>query len=60
MISYENLWKIMQQRGISQYALIKKYHVSPAQITRLAFPFTARGKRFVAEVTHGGAEIRER
>ena len=35
MISYENLWKIMQQRGISQYALIKKYHVSPAQITRL-------------------------
>lgn len=35
MISYENLWKMMQQRGISQYALIKKYHVSPAQITRL-------------------------
>ena len=32
----------------------------PAQITRLAFPFTARGKRFMAEVTHGGAEIRER
>lgn len=35
MISYDNLWKIMQQREISQYALIKKYHVSPAQITRL-------------------------
>ena len=35
MISYEKLWKMMQQRGISQYALIKKHHVSPAQITRL-------------------------
>ena len=32
----------------------------PAQITRLAFPFTARGKRFMAEITHGGAVIRER
>lgn len=35
MISYENLWNIMKQRGISQYALIKKYKISPAQITRL-------------------------
>lgn len=35
MISYEKLWKMMQNRGISQYALIKKHHVSPAQITRL-------------------------
>lgn len=25
----------MKERGISQYALIKTYHVSPAQITRL-------------------------
>ena len=32
----------------------------PAQITRLAFPFTARGKRFMAEITHSGAVIRER
>ena len=32
----------------------------PAQITRLAFPFTAKGKRFTAEITHGGAAIRER
>lgn len=25
----------MRERGISQYALIKKYGISPAQITRL-------------------------
>lgn len=25
----------MKEKGISQYALIKTYHVSPAQITRL-------------------------
>lgn len=25
----------MKRKGISQYALIKKYHVSPGQITRL-------------------------
>ena len=35
MISYENLWKVMEKQGVSQYALIKKYHVSPGQITRL-------------------------
>ena len=35
MISYNNLWNVMKERGISQYALIKKYHISPAQITRL-------------------------
>lgn len=35
MISYNNLWKVMKEKGISQYALIKKYNVSPAQITRL-------------------------
>ena len=35
MISFENLWKVMQERGVSQYALIKKYNVSPGQITRL-------------------------
>ena len=35
MISYDNLWSVMKKRGISQYALIKKYHVSPGQITRL-------------------------
>lgn len=35
MISYDNLWRTMKDRGISQYALIKKYNVSPGQITRL-------------------------
>ncbi len=35
MISYDKLWQTMQKRGITQYALIKNYGVSPAQITRL-------------------------
>ena len=35
MISYDNLWKIMKDKGVSQYTLIKQYHISPGQITRL-------------------------
>ena len=35
MISYDKLWKLMKQQGVTQYALIKTYHVSPGQITRL-------------------------
>ena len=35
MISYDNLWNVMKERGISQYALIKRYNISPGQITRL-------------------------
>ena len=35
MIIYEGLWDVMREKGISQYALIKKHNVSPAQITRL-------------------------
>ena len=35
MISYDGLWRGMKEKKISQYALIKKYNVSPAQITRL-------------------------
>ena len=35
MISYEKLWKTMKEKGITQYALIKTHHISPAQITRL-------------------------
>lgn len=35
MISYEKLWKTMKEKGITQYALIKQYHISPGQITRL-------------------------
>ena len=35
MISYDNLWKVMKEKGVSQYTLIKKYNISPGQITRL-------------------------
>ena len=35
MISFDKLWKKMKEQGITQYALIKKYHISPGQITRL-------------------------
>ena len=35
MISYNRLWNIMREKRISQYALIKKYNISPGQITRL-------------------------
>jgi putative transcriptional regulator len=35
MISYDRLWQTMKEKGISQYALIKTFNVSPAQITRL-------------------------
>ena len=35
MFSYEKLWKAMKERGVTQYTLIKKYGVSPGQITRL-------------------------
>ena len=35
MILYDNLWKVMKEKGVSQYALIKDYNVSPGQITRL-------------------------
>jgi DNA-binding Xre family transcriptional regulator len=35
VISYDKLWNLMKEKGISQYALIKQHHVSPGQITRL-------------------------
>ena len=35
MISYDNLWNILKEKGITQYALIKQYGISPGQITRL-------------------------
>lgn len=35
MILYDNMWDIMKERGVTQYALIKKYNVSPGQITRM-------------------------
>ena len=35
MISYDNLWVTMKENGVTQYTLIKKYNISPGQITRL-------------------------
>ncbi|MBQ3103593.1 MAG: helix-turn-helix transcriptional regulator [Oscillospiraceae bacterium] len=35
MIVYDKLWAFMKEKGVSQYALIKQHHISPAQITRL-------------------------
>lgn len=35
LISYDNLWILMKEKGITQYALIRKYNISPGQITRL-------------------------
>ena len=35
MISYERLWETMRQKGITQYALIHKFNVSPGQLTRM-------------------------
>ncbi len=35
MIVYDKLWETMKEKGITQYALIKTYKISPAQITRL-------------------------
>ncbi|MCI9427229.1 MAG: helix-turn-helix transcriptional regulator [Eubacterium sp.] len=35
MISYEKLWTTMKEKGISQYSLIKHYHVSAGQLSRL-------------------------
>ncbi len=35
MISYDKLWITMNKKGISQYTLIKEYHVSAGQLSRL-------------------------
>ncbi len=35
MISYDRLWQQMRKKGVAQYALIRRYGISPAQITRL-------------------------
>lgn len=35
MISYRRLWETMREKGVTQYALIYKHHVSPSQITRM-------------------------
>lgn len=35
MIVYDRLWETMKKKGISQYSLIKDYHVNEAQLHRL-------------------------
>lgn len=35
MISYTPLWNTLKEKGISQYQLIKEYHVSARQLSRL-------------------------
>ena len=35
MIVYDRLWQTMKARGISQYKLIKEYHISTGQLDRL-------------------------
>lgn len=35
MIVYDKLWKTMKEKGISQYKLIREYHISPGQLDRL-------------------------
>ncbi len=35
MIVFDRLWKTMKDKGISQYALIKDYHISTGQLDRL-------------------------
>ena len=35
MISYKKLWDVMKEKGVSQYMLIKTWHISPGQLTRL-------------------------
>lgn len=35
MISYEPLWETMKEKGITQYSLIKNYHISAGQLSRL-------------------------
>ena len=35
VIVYDKLWETMRKRGISQYKLMKDYHVSSGQLDRL-------------------------
>lgn len=35
MIVFDRLWATMQERGISQYKLIKEYKISTGQLDRL-------------------------
>ncbi len=35
MIVYDRLWETMRKKGVSQYRLMKEYHISTGQLDRL-------------------------
>ncbi len=35
MIKYDKLWKTMENKGITQYILVKDYHISKSLLHRL-------------------------
>lgn len=35
MIVFDGLWRVMKEKGISQYKLIKDFHISTGQLDRL-------------------------
>ena len=35
MITYDRLWKTLKTKGITQYKLIREYHISCGQLDRL-------------------------
>lgn len=35
MIVFDGLWKVMKDKGISQYKLIKEFNISTGQLDRL-------------------------
>ena len=35
MIIYDPLWETMKKKGVTQYSLIKDYHINEAQLYRL-------------------------
>ncbi len=35
MIRFDRLWETLREKGVTQYALIRKYGVSPGQLTRM-------------------------
>lgn len=35
MIKYDKLWKTMKEKGITQYVLVKDYHISKSLLHRL-------------------------
>ena len=48
MISYDNLWNIMKEKGITHYVLVKQYSGAVG-----AIPHTERYPHFVDETIEG-------